>query len=362
MGKKSYLCPVNKRKVLIVGQGIAGSALASCYAKRSDVLLHVLDKGLVHGSSVVAAGLYNPIVFKRLTSSWQASILLDSMRNFFQEQEKLLGERFLFDAPIYKLFTEQREIDFWQKKQKEPELSVFLGDVEPVCNTLMLGAQIIAMAKVLQSGWIDVAKWLHAYRQFLLGQNILRQADFVAEDLVYNDETLFYKGEQYDEIILCQGATQSKFFQDLPFNNVKGEVLTVQSNTQSQKTWSKDIFFLPTAQTNTGFLYKTGSTFDWQDKNTLPTAQARLSLEEALQKIWQADYTVVAQEAGIRPVSIDRRPFLGRHPSIKGLSIFNALGAKGLMLAPYYAEHLYKHLEEQEELSKTVDIKRFERN
>jgi glycine/D-amino acid oxidase-like deaminating enzyme len=68
---------------------------------------------------------------------------------------------------------------------------------------------------------------------------------------------------------------------------------------------------------------------------------------------------VVAQEWGIRPTTIDRRPIIGCHPLYKNLVIFNGLGTKGVSLAPYFSAQVAQWLEGKGEILKEVNIKRF---
>ena len=70
-------------------------------------------------------------------------------------------------------------------------------------------------------------------------------------------------------------------------------------------------------------------------------------------------YTIVEHVAGIRPTVKDRRPLLGKHPKYEKLAILNGLGTRGVMLAPTMARSLYNHLENDKELDKVTDIKRF---
>jgi len=70
-------------------------------------------------------------------------------------------------------------------------------------------------------------------------------------------------------------------------------------------------------------------------------------------------FDVVDHWAGIRPASSDRRPLIGVHPKHKSVMIFNGMGSKGVMLAPYFARQLIKFMEEGEKLDATVDINRF---
>lgn len=70
-------------------------------------------------------------------------------------------------------------------------------------------------------------------------------------------------------------------------------------------------------------------------------------------------YEIIKHEAGIRPSSIDRRPILGQHPQFNNYYIFNGLGTKGVMLAPYFSQQLLNHIENNCTISMEVDVKRF---
>ncbi len=65
---------------IIVGAGLSGSTLAYTLLKEGKSVL-VIDNNLKSAASMVAAGLYNPIVFKRIVKSWQADILIPFRSN-----------------------------------------------------------------------------------------------------------------------------------------------------------------------------------------------------------------------------------------------------------------------------------------
>lgn len=104
-----------KVKVIIVGQGIAGSILAFQYIKAGFNVLVVSDDSLSK-SSKVAAGIWNPVVFKRLAKSWLADELIAQLYLFYKEAEKTTNSRFVYEMPIIKAFGEEQEKTFWQKK------------------------------------------------------------------------------------------------------------------------------------------------------------------------------------------------------------------------------------------------------
>ena len=65
-----------------------------------------------------------------------------------------------------------------------------------------------------------------------------------------------------------------------------------------------------------------GATFNPHDKTILPTEKGKKWLISKLETLIDVHYKVVEHAAQIRPTVIDRRPLLGRHPTLKNLYIF----------------------------------------
>ena len=107
-----------KTDYIIVGQGLAGSILALTLLKKGKSVI-VIDNSNPSTASKIAAGLYNPVVFKRLVKSWLADDLLPYMNTFYPEMEKLLGAEFYFSKRILKPFAEEQEKTLWLKKTDE---------------------------------------------------------------------------------------------------------------------------------------------------------------------------------------------------------------------------------------------------
>jgi glycine oxidase len=105
-------------RYIIVGQGIAGTVLAHTFLKHRTPFV-IIDDPKLSQASKIAAGLYNPVVFKRLVKSWKVDELLPFMDGFYREAEQLLNEKFYFKKTIVKLFTEEQEKALWLKKSNE---------------------------------------------------------------------------------------------------------------------------------------------------------------------------------------------------------------------------------------------------
>ena len=86
--------------------------------------------------------------------------------------------------------------------------------------------------------------------------------------------------------------------------------------------------------------YILGATYDPEDLTEVITETARIELLEKLHKMTSVPYEVLSHQAAIRPTVADRRPLLGQHPQHSHLWVFNGLGTRGVLNAPYCAQVL----------------------
>jgi glycine/D-amino acid oxidase-like deaminating enzyme len=104
-----------------------------------------------------------------------------------------------------------------------------------------------------------------------------------------------------------------------------------------------------------------GSSFEWNFENDQPTAQFRQRAEIALNDWLKHPFKIHDHLASIRPATLERRPFVGFHPTQKNVGILNGMGTKGCSLAPYFANQLTQHLVYGQPLLPQADIMRFAR-
>ncbi len=347
---------MQKVDYIIVGQGLAGSVLSYFLLQKNKTVL-VIDEEKEDTSSRVAAGLCNPVVFKRLTKSWMIDEVFEQAKNFYKNQEKLLGEQFYFDIPIYKLFVNEEEAEFWRQKSNEPELVEWINrKVEFPFEKEYLDYPFGA-SKTLQSGFLQTELWLNNYREFLKEKDAFLKDRFDYNQIELKDEIVNYKNISASKIIFCEGyqTTQNKFFDWLPFKLTKGEVLTVQfKNLKLNNAINKGVFVLPYNDA-----YKLGATYNWDELNETTTPKGKEELLKKALKFIKDEIEVISHKAGVRPTVNDRRPLLGLHPEYSQLAVFNGLGTKGVMLAPYFAQYLVSFLLENKPLPKEVNINRF---
>ena len=213
-------------------------------------------------------------------------------------------------------------------------------------------------ALVLNSGNIDVTKFLQSVKAELLNKEMFLEELFNYHELKIFPEGIEYKNFKSASIIFCEGfnCTKNPFFNHISFKPAKGEVLTIKcEGLKTQQIINKGVFILPVGND----LYKVGATYEWDELGPSITEKAKQELTEKLDKVLKLPYSIINHEAGIRPSVIDRRPVIGTHPEHPALKVFNGMGTKGVMLAPYFAKHFIDFLEGKSHLNPEINVERF---
>jgi glycine oxidase len=347
---------LQKIDFIIVGQGLAGSILALELLQQNKTVL-VIDNAEMSQCSRSAAGIYNPIVFKRITQSWMADKTLPVMVSFFKAAEKLFNTKLIHQTKIVRVFGSEQEENLWKKKSIN-ELSEFI-DSKIYSSENEYGFLNSRYGFVNEAGFVDVPGFLAHTKKYLEQKNAFLDETFSYEDVVVSENEICYKNITCDKLIFCEGhlATQNPFFKELKFKPAKGEVLTIYC--EELKTTSiinKDFFILPLPEDH---YFKIGATYNWLDFTDDITDEAKQTLIEKIDSVIPFPYKIIKQQAGVRPSTIDRRPVLGFHSIHKNIGVFNGFGTKSVMLAPYFAKHFYSFMFLNEELFLDVDVKRF---
>ena len=344
---------------IIIGQGIAGTVLAHTLLNEGKTVL-IIDEGVEHSTSAIAAGLYNPVVFKRLVKSWMVDELIPFMDSFYTDTEQLLGQHFYHKKQIVKLFADTAEKEFWLKKAEE-DVGKYLSKTIDAHFLNELIENPVGAAEVKSAGNLNTPVFLKASRDYFLKKNALLQERFDYGELSISEQGVSYRNSDATKLIFCEGyqAIHNPYFDWLPFKLTKGELLTVKLSEDAviplEKVINKGVFILPLG----GNLYKIGATYEWEDLTAQPTERGKQELTEKLQKVLRVPFEVTDHQAGVRPTVLDRRPLIGLHPQHMVLGIFNGMGTKGVMLAPYFAKQFSLFLHKGKPLPAEANCDRF---
>ena len=342
---------------IIVGSGLAGMAMAETllqYGRSVRVYDNQSQK-----ASMVAGGLYNPVVLKRLNLSWEGSRLMDFSIPFYETLQSKLGVEFDEKLPVMRVLASAGEQNDWFQAADRAGLSEFLvpriGDNTNPCLDAPFG-----LGEVRHTGRIHTARLLDAYRRTLADSGTLHEQVFQHQKLQIGEAGVRYDGLKAGGIIFCEGfgLQQNPYFNYLPLNGTKGELLRIHApELKESRVIKSGVFLIPLGEDR----YLVGATYSWKDKSPGPTEAAREEILTKLRKFLRCDFTVVGQQAGIRPTVPDRRPLVGRHPRLHPLYVLNGLGSRGVLIAPYAAHCLYRFMEEGTPLPEAMDCARFAR-
>lgn len=340
---------------LIVGSGLAGIAFAETALIHRKTIF-VIDADL-HSSSKVAAGLYNPVILKRYTALANASAQLHAMEALYDALQEKLAFKFKHELPMLRKFYSVEEQNNWFAAADKPGLSDFLST--DLVHQKFLGIDSpFGYGKVNRTGYVDTVGFLEFYRRWLTKEHLFSNHTFDYSQLNIFENDVTYRDIQARHVVFAEGfgLRANPFFQDLPLEGTKGELLLIRAPQLGLDVLlNTNLFVLPLGDD----LFKVGATYNWTDKTDSPTEAAREELISRLKEVVACDFEVLDQKAGVRPTVKDRKPLLGTHPEMACLHVFNGLGTRGVMLAPLMAKTLFNHIENRVLLPPEIDIRRF---
>ena len=341
---------------LVVGQGIAGSTLALTLIK-AGYSVCVINNPSLSTCSSVAAGIWNPVVFKRLVKSWKADDVLPFLVQFYEHYELLFKTKLITKRQILKPFSEIQESEFWLKKSTFDNhyLQQIISSQYQLSSTQILNSY----AMVLEAGSLNVLEFLDQTKNYLIAKLSYLEEKFSHPDLTYTSNQVSYKHLSANQLVFCEGhlVSHNPFFEWIPTKPAKGEIITISCDDLNLDTHilNKGIFILPLGNS----IYKVGATYEWKSLTDNPTSEGLIELETKLKSLITSPFTIVNHEAGIRPAVIDRRPVIGTHHTIKNIHVFNGFGTKAVMLAPYFANQFVNQFQLKENLEAEVNVSRF---
>jgi glycine/D-amino acid oxidase-like deaminating enzyme len=340
---------------IIVGLGLAGLSFAEQLLAANKSFVVFEDNSQT--SSLVAGGVYNPVILKRFTPVWNAKSQLDIAMPFYEALEKKFNQHFDDKFSTRKVFKSIEDQNNWFIASDKPKLTEFMNP--EIINEQVEG--VIAeygFGEVYQTGRVNTPELVAAYRNYLVAEKNIRFEQFDHSAIEFTSTGVTYKEFEATRIVFCEGfgLKSNPFFNELPLNGTKGETITIHApELKIDFLIKSSVFVLPLAND----LYKIGATFNWTDKTSNPTEGGRAELIEKLDKVLSVPYTIVDQNAGVRPTVKDRRPLVGVHEEHPQLAVLNGMGTRGVMIAPSMAKELYEHLEHEAILDPEVDIKRY---
>ncbi len=341
---------------LIIGQGLAGSLLAWELMQRGCKVV-IIDNGQQNASQV-AAGLINPITGMRFVKSADVDRLLPTAKHCYSQLADFFQQAFYIEKPMLRLFCSDSELINAGKRLNNPDYQAYLDDIRPPGQTISNLATPFGFLEQKQTGYLLTRPLLSCLKAFFIANDSYRQAAFDYRDIQF-EPSLRWQDISPKRIIFCEGyqATQNPWFSWLPFQPVKGEILTLEHQTElPDKILNYGNWLIPLNDHR----IRIGSTFDRENLNSRTTEQGKNNLLNALNQISTdlTHATLLDHQANVRPCTLDKQPFIGRHPQHGQLAIFNGFGAKGSLQIPWYSRYFADTLLNSSPLTHSCNIQR----
>ncbi len=155
---------------IIVGLGIAGISFCE-QLELNNKRFVVFDAGDTT-STLVSAGVINPVVLKRFTPVWNAKLHINSSLEFYRELSKKLSISLLNEIPMYRIFKSVEEQNNWVVASDKNELSSFLFP-EIIKNENPAIHAPFGYGKVNYTGIINTSLLINTYKKHLQKNNKL---------------------------------------------------------------------------------------------------------------------------------------------------------------------------------------------
>jgi glycine/D-amino acid oxidase-like deaminating enzyme len=344
---------------LIVGQGLAGSALAWHLAEAGQ-RVRVIDDGHQTSSSVVAAGLVNPLAGMRFNRRPEVLHWLTYAEDWYVELRRRFDRQFYFPTPMLRLFRSVEQRRFHDRALSDPDNAPLL-DARPTTADDFTGLQA-AFGGFLQrrTGYLHMSGLLHAVRDWLQAEGRLQLGECAASALEVHADRVVLDGISAGQVVFCDGARlrDNPWFSGLPLCPEKGEIFDLLiTDGDRDRIVNGQYWLVPRA--DGGFRF--GATHDHRQIDTQVTQMGRQALMNGMHKMLTGidGIRIKRHLAGIRPGTTDRYPLIGRHPDQPRIVVFNGFGARGALSIPWYARRLTGHLVEGIALPPEADIARF---
>ncbi|NOY66382.1 MAG: FAD-dependent oxidoreductase [Gammaproteobacteria bacterium] len=344
--------------MIILGQGLAGSLLAWNLNQHGKRVL-IIDQASEKSASRIAAGLVNPVTGKRFVKLPDAEAFLAAATSEYAQLKNTFNTPFFHPKKMTRLFQSEENLLTYSKRLSDPAYHDYLGEkfdarTDPFIKTPLGGFT------QQQTGYLDIPKLLDTLRDYFIKKNSYMKDDIDYSQIKIHNQTVTINNQNTRQLIFCEGykATSNPWFQWLPFKLAKGEILTLAS----KKTLPENIinfgnWLLPVNSHTCRF----GATYQWHDLDEKPTDDARKTLLQNANSLFKSDmsFSLIEQQAGIRPCTNDTQPYIGKHPQHPYFGFFNGFGSKGSMLIPFYARQFCENILENKPLDKKSDLKRY---
>ncbi len=344
--------------VLIIGQGICGTML-SWFLHKEGRSYFVIDEPVSSTASKVAAGIINPVTGRRYHTTWMADDLLPFARLAYKELGDYLSTPLIYPYTVIDFFPTPDMRNTFVDRISENDTYLHAYPDQNKFNSHF--NYDFGCGEISPAYTVDMQQLLPAWRRKLEEGSSLASERFVIENLQVEKDGVRYGSITAKKIVFCDGVSgaSNPWFQLLPFSGSKGEALIIAcEGLNREHIFKKGMLLVPLPQAP---LYWLGSNYQWEYADNKPSEKFLAASTEMLKHWLKKPFDVIEHKAGVRPSTLERRPFVGFHPQAPAVGILNGMGTKGVSLGPFFAHQLAQQIVHGFPITPEADVHRFQR-
>ena len=344
-----------KYDAIIVGQGLAGSAVAWTL-KRAGMDVVVVDSGDSNTASKISAGLVTPYSGKRQAKDSEFDRRRQLSKALYEDVGKELGTTLWLDETSVRWFQDEQEREDYQAKCERNEVSDTEGVVNERCETL--GYRKLSAARV------KVSRYLEGTREVLRREGRLIEGRLKIEDVRVSEQGIEIEELKLvaKRIIFCQGfaGRENPWFPNIPDGPVRGEILEIalpaaeSDAVQHRQHWLAKSY--EAGDSTEEHRYLVGATYDRENLHEGPTVEGKMELTEAARQLTSQPFEIVNHQSAVRAAMRDRKHRVLRSTVNPNVYLVNGMGSRGSLFAPVAASELLSMI--QEPAKRQQDAKR----
>lgn len=328
--------------IAIVGQGIAGTLMAhflESYGKR----VLVIDNRFQGSSSLVAAGIVNPVTGKNFVRSWRIHEFLPFAIETYDAIEKKLGIQCYQKSNIIRALDTVEDENNWLARTQDALVGMYMCEISDISEFEGKINKPFSVGELRETFRVHFERIIKAYKARWQGFAAYKEQNFDYSKLIIGADGFSYENYSFKELVFCEGykAIHNPFFPKIGMAPSKGEVLLVRiPNANFTKMYKDKVFFVHQYDD----IYWVGSGYDWDISSESPTEKAFQTLSKEVDRVLTIPYEIIDHKAAIRPTMHSRRPIFKVHESIANMYLFNGLGTKGGSIGPFAAAQFARYI------------------
>jgi glycine/D-amino acid oxidase-like deaminating enzyme len=353
----------------IMGAGLAGVSLAHELLSEQASVFLVDPRGIAGGASGAPLALVNPATGRYATKTSDAEECINSVKTHLEMVQESSPVQFFKQTGVLRPALDSRIASRMQQNLEEtqwPDGWIEWMD-EQTLKEFHPGINCVDGGVWLPVGMtVDSGVYLSSFKDRLVQQGLKLNtgSTYKIKKKENSWQISFENGQSITaaNLIFTTGiySSEFKFWKDIKLHPVKGQLAVMEAPKPVNFNHAVSALGYTSSLSSNRFLI--GSTYEHEFEDEEPDAEGLDYLLSRFGKVLpslRSESKVIAQWAGVRASTPNRKPVIGRHPEHENLYLFAGLGSKGLLYSAYGSQLLARNILSGSAIPQELDIQRF---